>query len=184
MKKIFTIIMLTLVLSGCGKQKENTTDKKELEKKVVEAPKKETRQLKVGDTIKTSKSEITIKKIEFSYNVLPDDTSNAYTHYPAESGKVYIHIDTDVKNIQKQQLKCEEIMTVIADYNNGYEYKANVVPEDASLGFTYANITTIDPLVTLGVRFLIDAPQEVEESKNPLKLVFDIDGEKYEYIMR
>ena len=38
MKKIFTIIMLTLVLSGCGKQKENTTDKKELEKKVVAGP--------------------------------------------------------------------------------------------------------------------------------------------------
>ena len=97
---------------------------------------------------------------------------------------VYIHIDTDVKNIQKQQLGADEVMTVIADYNGGYTYTSQAVPEDSSTGFTYANITAIDPLKTLGIRYLISAPQEVEESENPLKLIFNIDGEKYEYTMR
>ena len=129
-------------------------------------------------------NEIKIKKIEFSYNVLPDNTDGLYTHYPAETGHVYIHIDTDVKNIQKQILNCDGIMVVEANYNDGFTYSSFAVPEDASTGFTYANITSIDPLQTLGVRFLIDCPQEVEETDNPLFLIFNVDKQKYKYIIR
>jgi len=143
-----------------------------------------TMEIKEGDTIKTDRMEIKIKKIEFSYNVLPDNTDGFYTHYPAETGHVYIHIDTDVKNIQKQILNCDGIMVVEANYNDGFTYSSFAVPEDASTGFTYANITSIDPLQTLGVRFLIDCPQEVEETDNPLFLIFNVDKQKYKYIIR
>jgi hypothetical protein len=47
-----------------------------------------------------------------------------------------------------------------------------------------ANITSIDPLQTLGVRFLIDCPQEVEESDRPLLLTFLVGNEEYNYTMR
>ncbi|ACZ09687.1 Uncharacterised protein [Sebaldella termitidis] len=185
MKKILYILLMLSLIMSCGTQK-NTVTKKEAENKneVVEEKKNEIKTLKIGDTIKNSKAEITIKKIEFSYDVLPDDTSGFYTHYPAESGNVYIHVDTDVKNIQKQQLGADEIMTVTADYNGGYTYSAEPIPEDSQTGFTYANITAIDPLKTLGVRYLLSVPQEVEETQNPLKLIFEIEGEKYEYTMR
>lgn len=143
-----------------------------------------TMEIKEGDIIKTDRMEIKIKKIEFSYNVLPDNTDGFYTYYPAETGHVYIHIDTDVKNIQKQILNCDDIMVVEANYNDGFTYSSFAVPEDASTGFTYANITSIDPLQTLGVRFLIDCPQEVEETDNPLFLIFNVDKQKYKYIIR
>ncbi len=140
----------------------------------------------IGDTIKTDDMEVTINKIEFSYDVKPDDTNSFYTHYPAEEGNVYIHIDTDVKNLSKQGLECDDILTVIADYNDGYKYDGNPVVEDASLGFTYANITSIDPLKTLGVHFLISCPEEVEESDNPLFLTFKLSGTNdiYKYTIR
>lgn len=140
--------------------------------------------ISIGDIITTDKFEVTINNIEFSYDVLPNDTSAFYMHYPADSGKVYIHIDTDVKNLQKQNIVCDSIMNVTADYDNGYTYTSQAIPEDASLGFNYANITSIDPLETLGVRYLIDAPQEVDESDKPLFLIFDVDGNKYQYTMR
>lgn len=143
-----------------------------------------TMEIKEGDTIKTDRMEIKIKKIEFSYNVLPDNTDGFYTHHPAETGHVYIHIDTDIKNIQKQILNCDDIMVVEANYNDEFTYSSFAVPEDASTGFTYANITSIDPLQTLGVRFLIDCPQEVEETDNPLFLIFNVDKQKYKYIIR
>lgn len=140
--------------------------------------------LNVGDVITTDRMEITIKKVELTYDVLPDDTSGFYTHYPADSGNVYIHIDTDVKNLQKQNLDCDDIMTVKADYNDGFTYKSMPIVEDPSTGFTYANITAIKPLESKGMRFLIDCPQEVEESDNPLFLIFNADKQEYKYIIR
>lgn len=140
--------------------------------------------IKVGDVITTDRMEITIKTIEFSYDVLPDDTSGFHTHYPVDSGNVYIHVDTDVKNLQKQNLECNDIMAIKADYNNGFTYDSRPVPEDESSGFTYANITSIKPLGTLGVRFLIECPQEVEETDNPLTLLFNVDKQNFEYVVR
>lgn len=127
--------------------------------------------------------ELTIKKIELSYNVLPKDTSSFYTHYPADSGQVYIHIETDVKNIQKQNLNCDSIMEVEADYNDGYKYSSMTVPEDSS-GFTYSNITSIKPLETMGIRFLIDCPEEIEKSDEPLFLIFKLDNQAFKYSIR
>ena len=140
--------------------------------------------LKLGDTLSSERMEITVKNIEFSYDVLPKNTSGFYNHYPAESGSVYIHVEAAVKNLQKQNLDCDDVMTVWADYNGGYTYQSEPIVEDASTGFTYANITSIKPLETIGMRFLISAPQEVEETGNPLFLIFDVDDNMYKFVMR
>lgn len=141
-------------------------------------------EINIGDIISTENKEITINNVEFSYDVIPDKTDTIYSHYQADSGHVYIHIDTDIKNLQKQNLPCDEIMDVVADYNNGFTYNAFPVVEDSTTGFTYANIEAIKPLETLGMRFLIDCPQEVEESSNPIFLTFKVDGKNYKYTIR
>ncbi|EJU21174.1 putative lipoprotein [Peptoanaerobacter stomatis] len=194
MKKLLSLLCSAVIMfsfTACGntseKKEENQSSKENVvstDEKKPEEQQKEEKKIEVGQTITSSSAEITIKKIEFSYDVLPDDVSGFYTHYPAEKGHVYIHVDTDVKNIQKQQLEADDILTVTADYNNGYQYSGDPIPEDSSTGFTYANITSIDPLSTLGVRYLIDCPQEVEESQNPVILKFMIDNEEYVYKMR
>ena len=114
--------------------------------------------ISVGETITTDTMEITINKAELSYDVLPDQKPDFYSHYPAEVGKVFIHLDVDVKNLAKQSLSCDEIMTVTADYNGGYTYNGFEVVEDSFSGFTYSNITSIAPLDTLGVHYLIECP--------------------------
>lgn len=140
--------------------------------------------INIGDTIASDRVEITIRTIELSYEVYPRDTSGRYRYYPAESGKVYIHIDTDVKNIQKQNIVCDEIMNVTADYDDGYTYDSFAAPNDGDRGFTYGNITSITPLETLGVSFLIECPQEVEEMDHPLFLIFEVDGLKFRHSIR
>ncbi len=116
--------------------------------------------IKIGETIKTSKAEITIKKIKFSYDVLPVD-----------DGEVYILIDTDVKNTQKQQIVPEKLMTVTADFYDDYIYSSIDSAEKIS----------IDPLKTIDVRYLIPIPSDIEKYDCPLIVTFNIDGEIYEY---
>lgn len=139
--------------------------------------------INIGETITTDTMELTVNKAELTYDVLPDDTSGFYTHYEADAGNVYIHLDVDVKNLGKQNLPCDELLKAIADYNGGYTYSGQVVPEDSSTGFTYANITSIKPLETLGIHVLFKCPQEVEETTNPLFLTLEPAGTKNSYIL-
>ncbi|AOR23675.1 hypothetical protein [Clostridium taeniosporum] len=195
MKRLAILSLIALLMTGlvgCGgnnKNQSTESSKTKIEDTAKEKSNKQEKKEKIktvqiGNTISNDSAEITINKIEFSYDVLPDDTSGFYTHYAAESGKVYINIDVDVKNIQKQDLPCDKIINVEANYNDGYQYKAQPIVEDASTGFTYANITSITPLETKGMRYLISCPQEVEETQNPLVITFNLNGEKYNYTIR
>ena len=106
----------------------------------------------VGDKIITDTMEITINSVELTYDVLPDDISGFYTHYPADEGKIYISVDASVFNKAKQNLDCDEIGSIIADYNNGFTYHGFIVVKSSLTGFTYANISSIDPLETKGIK--------------------------------
>ncbi len=139
--------------------------------------------ISVGESIITEDVEITINKVELSYDVLPDNTSGFYTHYEADAGNVYIHLDVDVKNLGKQNLGCDNILSATADYNGGYTYSGFAAPEDSNTGFTYANITSIKPLETLGVHYLFKCPQEVEESTNPLFIIIEPESSNDSYIL-
>lgn len=205
-----TLLTVALGLSGCSSpaspvdnsaeieslkaqvqelEKENQDLKKQLESTAESTTAEETEtaetgiQISVGETISNDYMEITINKVELIYDVLPDDVSGLYTHYEADQGNVYLHIDTDVKNLGKQNLACDEILKATADYNSGYTYSSFAVPEDSNTGFTYANITSIKPLETLGVHYLFECPQEVEESSNPLFIIIEPSPSKDSYIL-
>lgn len=168
------------------KLKARISELEEASSEVETAQAKEAVEIVQGNTITSKDMEIIINKIEFSYNVLPDDTSGMYTyaHYEAEEGNVYIHVDADVKNLAKQDLNCDEILEVMADYNNGYTYKSFATADDSTTGFKYSNIASIKPLETGGIHFLVDCPKEVAETELPLFLKFELDGIQYVYDMR
>jgi hypothetical protein len=163
---------------------EKTADEVKTENKVEEVKEKEPIQLSVGSVITTPEMEIKFNKFEFSYEVNPDIKDGGYSYYPADKGKVYVHVDADVKNLLKQSIGCDDLLTMIVDYDNGFTYNSMTVPEDSDLGFSYANITSISPLEILGVRFLADCPQEVEQSGKTVIIKFIINKEKYEFKLR
>lgn len=138
-----------------------------------------------GQTITTANYEFTLNNVKFSYDVKPDNPPSYYNHYVADSGQVYLYVNANVKNLQKQSLECDEIYSVTATYDSGYTYESFNIVTDTDGDFTYANITSLDPLQTLGVHCLIDCPQEVETSGKPLTLTFNFnDGSKYSYTVR
>lgn len=207
---VVMVLVLCMSIYGCASTDKGTTETTEVNSEVErlkeenaklkariseleEAPseeelaqEKEAVEIVSGDTITSKNMEIIFNKIEFSYDVLPDDTSGMYTyaHYEAEKGNVYIHVDADVKNLAKQDLNCDEILEVMADYNNGYTYKSFAVVDDSTTGFKYSNIASIKPLETGGIHFLVDCPKEVAETELPLLLKFEFDGIQYAYDMR
>ena len=186
MKRLVAIILSTLLLlslvacnssvGGTVKPSDNNGN--------VNQQENNAQTVSVGDKIVTDSMEIKINSVELTYDVLPDNTSGFYTHYAADAGKVYIAVDASVTNKAKQNLDCDEIGKIVADYNNGYTYRGFIVVKDSSTGFTYANITSIDPLETKGVKWLIECPEEVEMSSNPLFLEFTINGGKYKLVIR
>lgn len=141
--------------------------------------------IQIGETVETKNYEFTLKKVELSYDVLPDQKSSYYNHYAADTGKVYIYVDVDIKNTGKQNLQCDDIYSVKADYNDGYTYDGFAIVDDSDMGFTYANISSVTPLETLGVPTLIDCPEEVETTDNPLYIIITMkDGSRYKYTIR
>lgn len=185
MKRYFTgicLILICLSLCACGSVSVQTSESTMAV--VQETQADPVQEVKIGEKIVTDNMEILINGVELTYDVLPDDTSGFYTHYAADAGKVYISVDASVTNKAKQNLGCDEIGRIIADYNDGYTYKGFIVVKDSSTGFTYANISSIAPLDTQGIKWLIECPQEVEESENPLFLEFTIDGAQLVYYIR
>ena len=178
---LFMLLLLSLVAcnSGGGGTVEPSNDGGNVnqQENIVQS-------VNAGDKIITDYMEIKINSVELTYDVLPDDTSGFYTHYAADAGKVYISVDASVTNKAKQNLACDEIGKIVADYNNGYTYRGFVVVKDSNTGFTYANITSIDPLETKGIKWLIECPEEVETSSNPLFLEFTINSGKYKLVIR
>lgn len=144
------------------------------------------KEIKNNDTIIISDYEFTLNNVSFSYDVKPANPPSWYSHYEAKSGKVYIFIDANIKNTGKTDLRCDKAYSVKADYNNGYTYDGFNVAEDSDGDFTYANITSITPLETLGDYYLIEVPEEVQNnSETPLSLIFTLkDNSKYKYVIR
>lgn len=172
------------IIEGQRKFKEDAIKREQEEAQAAKLKEANAKVINAGSKILNESMEVIINKVELTYDVLPDKTSGYYTHYPAGKGEVYISVDANIKNLRKQALPCDEIMLVEADYNSGYRYKAMPVVKDGRGDFTYANITAINPLETKGMKFLIKCPEEIETTKNPLFLLFDIEKEKYKYIIR
>ena len=63
--------------------------------------------------------EIIINNVELVYDVVPDNISGLYTHYGADQGNVYLHIDMDAKNSVKQNKAVYKILKATSDYNSG-----------------------------------------------------------------
>lgn len=186
---VFLIGLINNTNNGLGYPTTTISNSNEAKQETTSTPaniKPEELLISVGDTIKSEDMEVTINKIEFSYDILPDNTSSFYTHYEADEGSVYIHIDADVKNLSKRNLYCDEILSVRANYNDGYIYNSQTIVEDNSTGFTYAIISSIDPLKTQGIHFIISCPEEVEGSDKPLFLTIRLHGTNdiYKYLIR
>ncbi len=148
-------------------------------------PSPTTQPIVANETVVTEDYEFTLNRAEFSYRVEPDAPPRWYTYYDAPDNQVYLYMNVSIKNTQKQTLPCDEIYSVTVDYNGGYTYRGFHIADDTDGDFTYANITSVEPLQTLGVHCLVACPEEAETSEYPMFATITMkDGSKYQYTIR
>lgn len=141
-------------------------------------------ELSVGDTITTNDVEFTVNSIDFSYEVKPTDTHSVYSSYQADSGKVYIDVKANIKNLMQRDIRVEELPTVTAVYDGKYPYEGFTVV-DTGNSFDWAgSYIAANPLETVTIHCIVDCPEEVSTSGKSVTLTFHIGQEVYEYTMR
>lgn len=144
-----------------------------------------TKEIKINETISTDDYDFTLNNVSFSYKVVPANPPSYYTYYDAPNDQVYIYINATVKNKKKQSVRCDEIYSVSVEYDDGYTYTGFNIADDTDGDFTYANITSVEPLQSLGVHCLVACPEEVETSDGKVVLTFNLkDGSKFKFNMR
>ena len=141
--------------------------------------------ISLGETIYGKDYEFTLKNVELTYELLPPNTSSVYTSYPAESGKVYVHVDADVKNTMQRDLRIEELFKTTVLYDGKYNYTGFPIVTDGDNRFDWVgSYVAATPLETCLAHGLVECPVEVDESGNPVTVFIEIDGTVYEYTLR
>ena len=141
--------------------------------------------ISLGETIYGTDYEFTLKNVELTYELLPPNTSSAYTSYPAESGKVYVHVDADVKNTMQRDLRIDELFKTTVLYDGKYNYTGFPIVNDGDNRFDWvSSYVAATPLETAKAHGLVECPVEVDESGNPITVFIEISGTVYEYTLR
>ncbi len=139
----------------------------------------------LGQTISTDSFDFTINNVELTYELKPRNTSSVYVSYPAEEGKVYIHIDAEYLNKSKRDICIRDLPVPHADYNDGFCYEGFVVVDDGDNRFDWVSSYVVaEPLTTCHYHGLIECPVIVDESGDPLFITIVIDGVTYRYDIR
>ena len=138
----------------------------------------------IGQTVVCDDYEFTLKKVEFSYEVLPQDTSGSYFSYPAESGKVYVHVVADVKNTMQRDIRVGELFETFVLYDGKYNYEGfTIVDDGASFNWGSSYVAAI-PLETCRAHGLVECPAEVDNSGKPISVRIQIGDTTYEFNLR
>lgn len=141
--------------------------------------------ISIGETIVTENYEFTLLKVETTYELLPPNTSSVYTSYPAESGKVYIHVEADVKNTMPRDIRIDELFGSGALYDGKYSYTGFTVVNDGDNAFDWVgSYVAAIPLEVCRAHALIECPAEVDTSGKSIVVTLKLGDSTYEYVLR
>lgn len=141
--------------------------------------------IEIGQTLVTDDCEFTLKKVELSYEILPPNTSSVYTSYPAESGKVYVHVEADVKNTMQRDIRIDELFTTSVLYDGKYPYEGFTIVNDGDNSFDWvSSYVAATPLETCRAHGLVECPAEVDTSGKSISVRIELGDTTYEYILR
>ena len=138
------------------------------------------KELKVGDVIEeTNYATLVFNGIEYTDDLLPPNTSGAYTHYPIDNNSnTYLVAKFDITNYMSDEKDCDTFVGIRALYMEKYTYTGFVVVEDED-GKGFGKYEDIAPLSTRHFYYLIEVPKTVTE--NEVVLTFSFNGKEYIY---
>ena len=139
----------------------------------------------VGEVIVTKNCEFNVDYANITNDVKPLKPGSWYSHYEADSGKVYVDICFAYKNTTGSDVGADDVISAEMMYAGKYEYTGfSMIEEDGRSDFTYSSITSIAPLATEYVHYLFAVPEEVSTSGEAVEITFTIDGNTYTYTVR
>ena len=192
-KLIFIAVVAVLAIAGIvlivlGNKDEDNKTESSNDNKVDISDKKETTTTKIkyenisiGEKIEEDEAEFTIESIELTRKVEPPKKSGYYRYYEADSGKIYVDMIVEYKNLSSSSIEADEVITSAKlKYQDKYEYTGfSSIEEDNRSDFTYTNITSIDPLTTEYLHYLFAIPEEAETSGGKIDIIFTIGESEY-----
>jgi len=136
--------------------------------------------------VKEDYAELTLKSTSFEKKVTPPKASGYYTYYEVKNNdKVYVHVSIAFKNLMTIGKSADEALSVRLIYDNKYEYSGfSFVEDNGGADFTYSNITTISPLTSKNLHYLVEVPAEVQNGTGEVAIIVNVNGEKYKYQVR
>lgn len=141
--------------------------------------------ISIGETVTTNDYEFTLTNVELTYEVLPPNTSGPYASYPADSGKVFVHVEADVKNTMQRDIRIEDLFTCSVVYDGKYPYAGFTVVNDGNNRFDWlGSYVAATPLETCQAHGIIECPVEVDTSGKPVVVHIDLGDTVYEYALR
>lgn len=127
-------------------------------------------------------AEINIKGTEFVEKVIPTNPDSYYRYYAAEDGKIYFVLNATLKNLKKDKEDMDKLVSANVYYDDGYKYHCMLLKD--SHGTLDGLYEYVDPLQTENVKFAIQLPKAAQTDAKPIKVVFEMGTQKYEYICR
>lgn len=141
--------------------------------------------ISIGETIVTDEMELTLTNVELTYEVLPPNTSSVYSRYAAESGKVFVHMEADVKNLMTRNISIEELFITSVMYDGKYPYTGFTVVNKGDNSFDWVgSYVAATPLETCKAHGIVECPAEVDTSGKSIVVSFEFGGTTYEYVLR
>lgn len=138
------------------------------------------KEIKVGDSVEeTDYATLVFNGIEYTDDLLPSNTSGAYSHYEIDNASnTYLVVKFDVTNYMSSDRDCESFVGIKALYLDKYTYTGFVVVEDDD-GKGFSSYEDISPLSTRHFYYLIEVPKTVIE--NDVTLTISFNGKEYTY---
>ena len=142
------------------------------------------KQLNLNETVTvTDYADITITSGEFTTSVYPSNASSYYSYYEVDdASKIYAHMIVDVKNLKTTGMEADQAAGVKLIFDDTYEYRGfSAIEESGGGDFTYTNITSIDPLTTESIHYIVEVPVELFESGKSAVFVVNVKGTNFFY---
>lgn len=167
----------------------NASDTEETkQEEVVEQKQEETvTPLKKGETVTIEKfADITVSGSKIAKKIEPSNPGTFYTYYESkEADSTYFALTIKAKNLNTEGIGADEIAEVNLKFDNQYDYRTfSTIEKGGGEDFTYTNITTIDPLKSGTLLYIVEIPNEVAKSDKPLKAEIKIQDQLFEYTVR
>lgn len=155
----------------------------------TQAENKETEQIKeisLKENVKEKDWEITVKETGFKQDINPSNPNSFYTHYQVkDTNNTYFYLIMEAKNVSSLGLKADSIAKVKMKYHNTYEYNTFSAIEESGGGtFSYTNITTIDPLTSRNVYYLVEVPKTISEDDKSVVAEIILNNNTYQLKIR